>query len=465
MEVAMTHMVHLALVASLIMLLNITPSWAQTPVCVAPGCNPTVGDGSANTAGGSHALESLVIGPSGAFANTAFGDHALFKNSIGSDNTAVGSSALFNNTTGIHNTAVGWAALESNNGTDNTATGWNALFLNSTGESNTAMGSKALQHNSTGSSNTATGNEALFANTTGNNNTATGHSALVVNSSGGFNTAMGAEALFSNDTGGNNTATGFDSLFNNTIGNNNTAFGVNALFLNTSGSGNNAYGYQALEDNMTGSNNTALGFKALKKSTGTKNIGIGYQAGVTLTTGSNNIYVGNSGAGDESQTIRIGTAQTQTFFAGIGTTPVSGAIVMVDSGTGQLGIGPPSSARYKQDIETMGHRSAGVLQLRPVTFAYREDAQRAKHYGLIAEEVAAVYPELVVRAATGEVQTVKYLELIPMLLNELQHEHQARQQESARVAALETQLAALQALVAAGFGHTVAQDGPGESMR
>jgi hypothetical protein len=186
---------------------------------------------------------------------------------------------------------------------------------------------------------------------------------------------------------------------------------------------------------------------------------------VTLTTGSNNIYVGNSGAGDESQTIRIGTAQTQTFVAGIGTTPVSGAIVMVDSGTGQLGIGPPSSARYKQDIEMMGHRSAGVLQLRPVTFAYREDAQRAKHYGLIAEEVAAVYPELVVRAATGEVQTVKYLELIPMLLNELQHEHQARQQESARVAALETQLAALQALVAARFGHTVAQDGPGESMR
>ena len=205
--------------------------------------------------------------------------------------------------------------------------------------------------------------------------------------------------------------------------------------------------------------------RAPSSSTGTKNIGIGYQAGVTLTTGSNNIYVGNSGAGDESQTIRIGTAQTQTFFAGIGTTPVSGAIVMVDSGTGQLGIGPPSSARYKQDIETMGHRSAGVLQLRPVTFAYREDAQRAKHYGLIAEEVAAVYPELVVRAATGEVQTVKYLELIPMLLNELQHEHQARQQESARVAALETQLAALQALVAAGFGHTVAQDGPGESMR
>ena len=186
---------------------------------------------------------------------------------------------------------------------------------------------------------------------------------------------------------------------------------------------------------------------------------------MTLTTGSNNIYVGNSGAGDESQTIRIGTAQTQTFVAGIGTTPVSGAIVMVDSGTGQLGIGPPSSARYKQDIETMGHRSTGVRQLRPVTFAYRGDAAGTAHYGLVAEEVAAVYPELVVRSSTGEVQTVKYLELIPMLLNELQHEHQLRQQESARVAALETQLAALQALVEARLGQTVAQDGRAESRR
>src|SRR5215471_1007458 len=113
-EVAIVYIIHLTLIASLTLLLSIAPSWAQ-PVCAAPGCNPTVGDGSANTAGGSHALENLVIGPSGAFANTAFGDHALFKNSIGSDNTAVGSSALFNNTTGIHNTAVGWAALESNN--------------------------------------------------------------------------------------------------------------------------------------------------------------------------------------------------------------------------------------------------------------------------------------------------------------------------------------------------------------
>src|SRR4029077_1253248 len=139
------------------------------------------------------------------------------------------------------------------------------------------------------------------------------------------------------------------------------------------------------------------------------------------------------------------------------------ATVIIDTATGQLGI-PTSSARYKQDIVPMGTSSEKVLDLRPVTFAYKGDAHGVTHYGLIAEEVASVYPELVTRTATGEVQTVKYQELIPMLLNELQRQHQARQQESARVAALEAQLAALQALVSARLGQTAAQDGPGDSM-
>jgi hypothetical protein len=107
----------------------------------------------------------------------------------------------------------------------------------------------------------------------------------------------------------------------------------------------------------------------------------------------------------ESQTIRIDTAQTSAFLAGVGSTPLSGAIVMVDTGTGQLGFGPASSARYKQDIETMGARSASIAQLQPVSFAYRGDAAGTTQYGLVAEEVAAVYPELVVRGQTGEVQS------------------------------------------------------------
>src|SRR5262249_7420891 len=151
------------------------------------------------------------------------------------------------------------------------------------------------------------------------------------------------------------------------------------------------------------------------------------------TSGSNNIYIGSvsGGTGGGLQTIRLGKAQTRTLVAGIGTAHVAGAPVLVD-GNWQFGVGF-SSGRHKTDIETMGHPSAGLLKLRPVTFSYRDDTGAAPHYGLIAEEVATVYPELVTRTASGEVQTVKYHELIPMLLNELQR--------------LQTKVTALEALV------------------
>jgi len=272
-----------------------------------------------------------------------------------------------------------------------------------------------------GSDNVAFGAFALRANTTGSSNTATGTLALRDNT-GNENTAIGAAALLDKRSGNNNTATG--------------AF---ALSANETGDANVANGFHALESNFVGNFNTAVGAKTLKKSRGTKNIGIGFQAGVPLVNGNNNIYIGNQGAGDEFQTIRIGTAQSQTFIAGIKTASVGDAQVMVDTTTGQLGI-VTSSARYKEDIETMANRSDGLLKLRPVTFVYKDDGSAAPHYGLIAEEVATVYPELVTRTASGDVQTVKYHELIPMLLNELQREHQ-------EVASLRRELVELRALV------------------
>src|SRR5262249_44147683 len=224
-------------------------------------------------------------------------------------------------------------------------------------------------------------------------------------------------------------------------GNNNTATGAAALESNVTGFLNTASGYQALLANSDGANNTAVGAKALRKSSGTKNIGIGYQAGVSLINGNNNIYIGNLGAGDESQTIRIGTAQTSTFIAGINSAGVGGTAVLVDA-DGRLGV-TLSSPRYKQDIEAMASRSEGLLKLRPVTFSYKDDTSTAPHYGLIAEEVATVYPELVTHTAMGDVQTVKYHELIPMLLNELQREHQARQEDRAEMALLREELGEL----------------------
>jgi hypothetical protein len=261
---------------------------------------------------------------------------------------------------------------------------------------------------------------ALFSNTTGAFNTASGVSALSANTTGNFNTATGLEALYSNTTGGGLNASGARALYFNTTGNDNTASGALALYHNSLGSNNTASGVSALEQNLSGSSNTAIGYQALRSSTGNQNIAIGQGAGAALLTGNKNIYLGHPGANFDAKTMRLGSAQTKTFIAGVTTAAVTGTTVVI-SANGQLGV-PLSSARYKRDIETMGARSEGVLKLRPVTFVYKQDQQRGRQYGLIAEEVAAIYPELVTHTATGEVQGVRYQELIPMLVNELQRQ-------------------------------------------
>jgi Chaperone of endosialidase len=334
-----------------------------------------------------------------------------------------------------------------------------AVFFDFNG--NTAGGDPNDLFNGTfsGVGNTAFGADVLVNLTTGSQNTATGASALNSNTTGFNNTATGRGALQENTTGPNNTAIGFSALLSNTTGHSNTASGINALFNNSTGIDNTATGGGSLVGNTTGSKNTAVGVAALNQSNGNKNIGIGFQAGLTLINGNNNIYIGNQGASVESQTIRIGTAQAQTFVAGIANATVgNAATVIIDTTTGQLGI-PLSSARYKQDIVPMGSRSEKVLDLRPVTFAYKDDARAITHYGLIAEEVATVYPDLVTRTASGDVQTVKYQELIPMLLNELQrqrHEFQQALQSQQQALQLQQQeLAELRALVGQGRGKVV----------
>ena len=282
------------------------------------------------------------------------------------------------------------------------------------------------------------------------NNTAGGTSSLGSLSAGTENTAFGRSALVSNTTGTGNTASGANALAENTTGIGNTASGNAALRRNTAGIANTASGQAALFFNTTGRMNTAVGQAALRQSTGSNNIAIGFNAGATLTNGNYNIYLENFGGGDESQTMRLGGIQTRTFIAGIVTANVNGATVEIDA-NGQLGI-KNSSARYKQDIAPMGSRSEKVLDLRPVTFAYKDDTQAVTHYGLIAEEVASVYPDLVTRTASGEVQTVKYQELIPMLLNELQRQRQ----DLAKLQALVEQGRGVEASTCAAAGETAA---------
>ena len=195
-----------------------------------------------------------------------------------------------------------------------------------------------------------------------------------------------------------------DALSQNTTGNSNTAVGVTALSRNSVGTGNTAVGVNALVNNSTGAHNITLGDAA----------------GAALTTGNNNVDIGNGGAAAEANTIRIGHQGTQTviIIAGISGSGVTGDAVVVTS-TGQLGI-VGSSARYKRDIRDMDVASSNLMKLRPVTFAYKNDPTATRQYGLIAEEVARLYPELVTVGADGRVETVHYHELVPMLLNELQ---------------------------------------------
>jgi Chaperone of endosialidase len=306
--------------------------------------------------------------------------------------TAEGTNALQNLTTGVGNTAAGW----------------HSLFTTSGGNLNTAVGAGTLLFN-TGDNNTATGALALLSNTTGSNNTANGAFALV-SSTGLGNTATGASALTSNTTGNNNTASGMNALALNTTGNTNTASGANALIGNT---------------------------------TGSSNIALGAAAGSSLTTGNNNIDIGNAGFNSDSGTIRLGDSdRTRTFIAGIHgvTTGVADAIPVLIDSAGQLGT-MSSSRRFKKDIQSMDKTSDVILGLKPVTFHYRSDAKGTPQFGLIAEEVAEVNPDLVVRDQDGEIYTVRYDAVNAMLLNEFQKEYRKNERQETTIVELKSTVA------------------------
>jgi hypothetical protein len=336
---------------------------------------------------------------------------------------------------------------------NNTALGEDALISNTTGNNNTAIGLEALFSNTTGSSNAATGFQALLNNTTGSENTANGYQALLNNSTGTSNTASGMQALVSNTIGLKNSANGSAALYFNTSGSNNTATGFEALFSSSTGVENTAVGSIALLVNTTGNDNTAIGNEALKNSTtGSNNIAVGAEAGINLTTGSSNIDVGNTGLAGESRTIRIGMKPTHknTFIAGIsGVTVPAGVGVIVDP-NGHLGT-VVSSQQFKDDIKPMDKASAAILALKPVTFRYKKQLDPAgiPQFGLVAEEVEKVDPDLVARDEQGKPYTVRYEAVNAMLLNEFLKEHRKVEALEVTVAAqqkgFESQIAALTA--------------------
>jgi trimeric autotransporter adhesin len=300
-----------------------------------------------------------------------------------------------------------------------------------------------------------------------NDNTFLGDDALINNTTGLDNTAIGFQALYSNTSGGGNNAFGFGALFSSISGTRNLAVGSGALGDLTSGDSNVAVGNVALFQGVTVNLNTALGRRALFRSQGDQNVGLGFWAGGNLSDGGNNIYVGNVGPvpiGSESNTIRIGTqtattvtaendthpmpAHTATFIAGIFGTTMPGGIGVVIDTNGRLGV-KPSSMRFKDEIKPMDKASEAILALKPVTFRYKKeiDADRTPQFGLIAEEVEKVNPNLVARDDQGKPFTVRYEAVNAMLLNEFLKEHRKVQELEANDVEQQNAIKALTAMV------------------
>jgi trimeric autotransporter adhesin len=390
-------------------------------VQAAPDPAPPPGN---NTRDGQGAMANVTSG----LGNTAFGTNALFSLTTGDNNAAQGNSALFSCTDGNGNTALGSVALR---------------FL-TLGDQNVAIGNTALNNVTTGSRNTAVGYGTLRS---GNfsDNTALGWSAMISNTTGFSNTATGVNALASNTDGNSNTANGANALVNNTVGSFNVAVGTEALVNNFGAGSNTAVGFSALASGNGGSN-TAVGESALANTGGSSNIAVGAGAGLNLNqTGNNfNIDIGNPGVAADANTIRIGSTQTATFIAGIsGANAASGAAVFVTA-AGKLGT-VTSSARFKDAIKPMDKASEAILALKPVMFRYKPnlDPDGIPQFGLVAEEVAKVNPDLVARDANGKVYTVRYEAVNAMLLNEFLKEHRKNEEQEATIARQQRQIEAL----------------------
>lgn len=391
---------------------------------------------------------------------THIGSNAGANNTV-SGSTAVGKNALSSNVSGTSCTAVGNSALQLATGNNNTAVGESCLSALTSGINNVAMGSSALGALTTNSSCTAFGSQSLEVNT-GGNNTAVGSGSMTGNITGESCTALGWNSLAATP-GNSSTAVGASALAASTAGTN-TAVGADSCLLMTTGDENTAIGNGALSTSLTGDNNTAVGHLALSSYTGIDNVGIGSRALAVCTTGggntavgantlngvltgisnvcigvgagsayvgseSNNICIGAGLGGDaaENNTIRIGIgAVSRTFILGIRGIPtqIADAVAVLIDSAGQLGTAS-SSIRYKENVVTINDSPAGDLssrihELRVVKFKYKDQDSSRPQYGLIAEEVLEVIPEIVVNNKEGEIETVQYQTLPIFLLAEVQ---------------------------------------------
>jgi hypothetical protein len=417
--------------------------------------------GNSQIAAGAVGSSQLAAGAvtSSAIANGAVGNSQIAAGAVGSSQLATGavtSSAIANGAVG--NVKLVNSALTVTAGTG--LSGGGAVSLGGSVTLNNA-GVTSLTGDGTITVSASTGAVTLHSSATATNtastivwrdssrnfaaNTATlsGNLALPTTSSSSVGVLSIGGTPFLHGFGNRNTCVG-PNAGNFAMGPDNTAVGYGALNTNTSGYQNIAIGAYALSYSTNGSRNTAVGYGVLRDNTnGTDNIAIGFEAGWTVT-GSYNIDIGNYGFPGEGKTIRIGTAgsQTSTYIAGISGATASGGSAVYVTSAGQLGT-VTSSRRFKEAIQDMGGQSDVLLSLRPVSFRYKPeiDPQGIPQFGLIAEEVEQVAPELVVRDAKGAVYSVRYEQVNAMLLNEFLKQHRQVQELKQELQELKAQVA------------------------
>jgi len=381
--------------------------------------------GFANIANGYMAMYSNTTGSD----NIANGYEALYKNTDGWGNIANGYFTLHDNTLGTNNTANGFGALSSNiTGDHNIATGASAMFSNTTGDNNIAFGSGTLSSNTMGNINIAIGTQVLYANTKGNFNIGLGYSALQKNDSGNYNIGIGYNALNSNISGGFNIAFGTSALGNNTEGFYNVALGTSALLHNTTGIYNISSGYQTQYHNTSGNRNVAYGSRALYfNSTGNRNTALGDSAGYDIMTGSNNIAIGYNTQvpfGNANNQIRLGN--TDITYAGM-----------------QVAWTVTSDIKWKESIRDLPYGLNFVNKLKPVDYIRKNNQDKIREAGFIAQDVEVVMDELEIvnsglisKGYDGSLE-LRYNDFIPILTKAIQEQQAIIEDLKARIETLE----------------------------